>query len=407
MVNEKGQRELVYPAQITDIRPIKGYDKVEQAFVGGWSILVKKNQFNIGDWGIFFEIDSKVPEIPPFEFLEKRHYKIKTIRMCGILSQGLLMAFEDFDGTDFQGAIDALRDAERRGKDLSKFWLTNLLKVKYAAPEDNKRKDNFESSYRAASQKHPKIAKSWIVRKLKKYMWFRKLFTKLFNTKKKGTKFPTHFPYIKPTDQERCENMISILQDKTPYIITQKCDGSSATYILERKPFHQFEFYVCSRHVRQLTPNQKSYYEDNYYWDCAIKYDIKNKLKDYLQKHPDLKYICWQGEICAPKIQKNPHNLKEPHLFCFHMIDSKIGRYDIRDAVKIWKEYSMETVPIIDEKYILPDNFEDFKKATESFYVPSVCEGATNQPCEGWVLYKTTEPSFSFKNVSRKYLLNH
>ena len=57
-------------------------------------------------------------------------------------------------------------------------------------------------------------------------------------------------PYIKKTDQERCENMVFVLQDKTPYIRTQKCDGSSGTFILARKKQYgrtKYELFVCSR----------------------------------------------------------------------------------------------------------------------------------------------------------------
>jgi hypothetical protein len=240
--------------------------------------------------------------------------------------------------------------------------------------------------------------------------WGKKLLFLFFGKKRiPDTAFPTCFPYIKKTDQERCENMTWVLQDKTPFIVTQKCDGSSGTYILARKKKrkNKFEFYVCSRNVRQLTPDQKSFYDDNYYWECAIKYDIEAKLKDYLEKHPELDYVCWQGEVCSPSIQKNPHGLTETHLFCFHMIDSQRGKYDMRDAIKIWKEYGMETVPIVDENYILPDDFEAFKLSADGFYAASVCEGKTTQAREGFVYYKTTDPSFSFKNVSRTYLLNH
>ena len=201
-----------------------------------------------------------------------------------------------------------------------------------------------------------------------------------------------------------------VLNDKTPFIVTQKCDGSSGTYILERKKGifgDKYEFYVCSRNVRQLTPDQKSYYDENYYWECAIKYDIENKLKDYLIKHPDLEYVCWQGEICSPKIQSNPHGLTETHLYCFHMIDSKKGKYDIREADKIWKEYHMEVVPIISEHYIMPDDFEILKNSADTVYSSAVCEGKCGQACEGFVYYKTNDPNFSFKNVSRDYLLNH
>jgi hypothetical protein len=199
-----------------------------------------------------------------------------------------------------------------------------------------------------------------------------------------------------------------ILEDKTPFIVTQKCDGSSGTYILERKNKKKFEFYVCSRNVRMINENQECFYgSHNYYWEVAKKYDIKNKMQDWLNKHPEANFVCWQGEICAPKIQKNPHKLTETHFYCFHWTDSINGRLSIVEAAKIWKEYKMETVPIIDTNYILPDNFEEFKLEADGLYDASVCEGHEDCAREGFVYYKTTEPNFSFKNVSRLYLLNH
>ena len=62
MLNEKGQRELAYIVEIDGIQPIEGADRVEVALVGGWRIMVKKNQFKPGDLAVYFEIDSKVPE---------------------------------------------------------------------------------------------------------------------------------------------------------------------------------------------------------------------------------------------------------------------------------------------------------------------------------------------------------
>ena len=297
-------------------------------------------------------------------------------------------------------------------EDESRF-VTELLKVTYYVAEDNSRKSNKldpNAALNRALARHPKIAKKY-GKFIKNHKAARGLFMLFFGKKKiSDTAFPTKFPYIKKTDQERCENMTWVLNDKTPFIVTQKCDGSSGTYILARthKVFgKKFEFYVCSRNVRQLTPDQKSFYEDNYYWECAIKYDIETKLKDYLEKHPELDYVCWQGEVCAPSIQSNPHGLTETHLFCFHMIDSVKGKYDMREAIKIWKDYGMETVPVVDENYILPDDFESFKLSADGFYDASVCEGKTKQTREGFVYYKTTDPAFSFKNVSRTYLLKH
>ena len=205
-----------------------------------------------------------------------------------------------------------------------------------------------------------------------------------------------------------CENMPWILNDKTPFIVTQKCDGSSGTYILERAKKNKYEFYVCSRNVRMLKPEQECYYGDkNYYWEVAKKYKIEECMKDYLEKNPDISFVCWQGEICAPGIQKNPHNLKETHFYAFHMTDSKNGRYDIRDAAKVWQHYGIEVVPIVCDDYIMPDDFEEFKLSADGLYDSDVCEGHADCKREGFVYYKTTDPNFSFKNVSREYLLKH
>jgi hypothetical protein len=78
MLNKNNIRELAYVVKIDDIKPIAGRDRVECAVVGGWTIMVRKNQFHVGDPGIYFEIDSQVPAKEPFMFLESKHFKIKT-----------------------------------------------------------------------------------------------------------------------------------------------------------------------------------------------------------------------------------------------------------------------------------------------------------------------------------------
>ena len=423
MLNKNNERELAYVVLIDSITPIEGYDRVELAHVGGWTVVVGKGEFKAGDPAIYFEIDSQLPEVEPFtnmEFLAKKKYKIKTQKMCRSLSQGLLMSAANFGWTickknnnnltDIIVGIVDNKNCYHWTNDESRF-LTKQLNITYTVPEDNTRKAASADKYKRMAQRHGKLFSHQPFKWLMKRDWGKKFLFVFFGKKKdNATHFPTHFQYVKKTDQERCENMTWVLNDKTPFIVTQKCDGSSGTYILEKKKSFfgtKYEFYVCSRNVRQLTPDQKSFYDENYYWECAIKYDIENKLKDYLIKHPELDYICWQGEICSPKIQSNPHGLTETHLYCFHMIDSVRGKYDIRDAIKIWKKYDMETVPVVNENYILPDDFEDFKKSAEGFYDPSVCEGKTAQEREGFVYYKTTNPNFSFKNVSRNYLLKH
>ena len=420
MLDKNGTRQLAYVVVVDAITPIEGYDRVELAHVGGWTVVVGKGEFHAEDPAIYFEIDSKLPEVEPFtnmEFLAKKKYKIKTQKMCRSLSQGLLMSAANFgwyisnESIDKKTPVIVDKEANEHSVEGESRFLTKQLGVTYYVTEDNTRKANSVDKYEKMISRHKKLFSHQPFCFLIKHKIGRKFLFMFFGKKKdKETAFPTKFPFVKKTDQERVENMPWVLNDKTPFIVTQKCDGSSGTYILERKKGifgDKYEFYVCSRNVRQLTPDQKSYYDENYYWECAIKYDIENKLKDYLIKHPDLEYVCWQGEICSPRIQSNPHGLTETHLYCFHMIDSKKGKYDIREADKIWKEYHMEVVPIISEHYIMPDDFEILKNSANTVYSSAVCEGKYGQACEGFVYYKTNDPNFSFKNVSRDYLLNH
>lgn len=422
MLNKDGQRELAYIVQVDDIQPIEGSDNCECAVVGGWHAMVRKGAFKVGDFGVFFEIDSKLPQRPEFAFLAKRKYKIKTQKFTfggrgNFVSQGLLMAFKDFE--DELGNVPAwlasfsaaqLAVAGNPDKDWKDFrFVTKDIGVTYSVQEDNKRKAE-KDKYRSMYDRHKKLFRHQPYKYLYSTDWGKKLLFLFFGKKKDNKKrFPTHFEYIHKTDQERVENMTWVLEDKTPFIVTEKCDGSSATYILERKGKKKFEFYVCSRNVRMLNDTQENYHttskgELNVYWEMAKEYDIEEKLRDILETNTSLKYVCWQGELCGPKIQGNPHQLGENHLFLFHMIDSERGMYELSLSKAVWNTYGMESVPILGTT-ILPDEIEEFKKQADGNYSPQVCGKGKTCAREGFVYYKTDDPNFSFKNVSREYLI--
>lgn len=415
MLNKDGQRELAYIVEVKNITPMNA-DRLECAHIGGWHCVVGKGEFKVGDLAVYFEVDSKLPEVAPFnemEFLKSKHYKVKTQKIRGEYSQGLLVPVSAFGWEAYPAAnIDEPCVKDEEGKyhylDTEEIFLTKKLGVTYAVSEDNQRKAPSGDKYKAMTQRKPDLFKKKWARWMMKREWGRKVMFALFGKKKDYKGWPVgKFPGVSKTDQERCENMTWVLNDKTPFIRTQKCDGSSGTYILARKPFGRYEFYVCSRNVRMYRQDQECFYDQNYYWEVAKKYDIEAKMKDYLKKNKDTEFVCWQGEICGPGIQGNPQKLTETHFFCFHMTDAKRGRYDIREAKKIWESYGMEVVPVDEELYVMPDDFEEFKETADGKYAPEVCEGHKDCAREGFVYYKVGEPTFSFKNVSRKYLLKH
>ncbi len=421
MLNASGVRELAYVVKIDAIEPIVGSDNCEAAVVGGWRVMTRKGTFKSGDLAVYFEIDSQVPATEQFAFLEKKHYKVKTQKYTfggkgNFVSQGLLMHPSDFGWTLAEDADgNKIINWGDKATDTMPYlsegdFLTQALGVVYADPDDNKRKSPSVDKYKKMAQRRPDLFKKGWVRWLMRRDWGKKLLFFFFGkAKDKKNGWPDgKFPGVARTDQERVENITYILKDKTPFIVTQKCDGSSGTYILERKGKNKFEFYVCSRNVRMESKEQECFYgSHNYYWEVAEKYDIENKMKAWLNSAPGRNWVCWQGEICAPGIQKNPHNLSKTHFYCFHWTDNINGRRDIRDAVLDWKAFEMETVPIVNENYILPDDFEDLKISADGYYDASVCEGDSKCKQEGYVYYKSTDPTFSFKNVSREYLLNH
>lgn len=384
-----GKRALAYVVTIDEIKPIEGYDRVEYARTNGWWCIISKNDnIQVGDKCVYFEVDSLVnAEDDRFAFLEKRHYKIKTQKMCKVVSQGLLMPLKLFPEI---GDADVNTD------------VTDILKVKYSVEEDNIRKGkvNPDAKYNVMASRHKNIFKLKPVRWLMKRAWGRKLMFLIFGRKKDSPRaWPTHFPYIHKTDEERCENIPWVLKLTDPLIVTEKLDGTSCTYILERKG-SKFEFYVLSRNIRQADENQKTYHDHNIYWDLAFKYNIEDELKQYLNEHPDLTYVCIQGEGVG-SVQGNPLKLEEDDLYVFNFIDSSRGRYPSTEGMDIVRDMGFKWVPILDVNYYMPDNMEDFKQYADG---PSIVNPKVKR--EG-VVIRNPKDDFSFKNVSREYLLKH
>ena len=387
IINDK--RALAYTARVEEVKEIPGYDRVEHARVGAgwWCIVSKSDNFKPGDLCVYFEVDSKVPANDErFAFLEKRNYKVKTLRMCKVYSQGLIMpitAFPEITTTDEH--VD----------------VTDVLHITYAVEEDNARKNGDPNAkYTSMKARHKKVFKNPLVKKIMRYEWGRKLMFFFFGRKKDNPRiFPTHFQFIHKTDEERCENLPWVLGYKDPLIVTEKLDGTSSTYILEKKGRNKYEFYVLSRNVRQQDENQKTYHDHNIYWDMAFKYDIENKLKQYLEENA-LDYVCIQGESVG-SVQGNTLQLSEDDLYVFNFIRSDKGRIPSNEGKLIVEKMGMKWVPILDLAFYMPNDMEEFKVMADG---KSVVNPKVDR--EGIVL-RDPKTDFSFKNVSRKYLLKH
>lgn len=396
MLNKDGVRELCYVARIKDIRPIEGKDRVECAVVNGWTIMVRKGQFNVGDLGIYFEIDSKVPETETFEFLAAKHYKIKTQKYGAFYSQGLLMGAEDF-GWKFSKDIDAIDIGNDKYLKEGDF-LTATLGVKYSVEEDNKRKakSNPDAKINAALARHPKIAKRF-GKVIKKHKLLRKAFILLFGKKNDARNWPL---WVVKTDEERVQNMPWILEDKSEWIATEKIDGTSTTFTMLRGKRNKYDFYTCSRNVVFDTPDKVCYYDTNVYLEMCQKYDMENVLKQILSADKSLEWVTIQGETFGNSVQKRDYGMNERDFRAFNFVTSKDGRWNSRKAADFLAQYGIKWVPIIDEHFILPDTVEELLQIATG---KSVIDGGMR---EGLV-FRSQDGTKSFKAVSNEFLIKY
>lgn len=380
-----GKRALAYTATCGPITPIPGADNIDLMQVDGWKLIVKKGEFKEGDTCVYFETDSKLPERPWSEFMASKHYKVKIMKLSkfGVWSEGLALPLSVFtEDIPNQPGVD----------------VTDILGVKYSVEEDNVRKASTnELKYKAMAARHQKLFKKKPFRWMMRHAWGRKILFAFFGKKKDS---PRKFPgFIKKTDEVRIENEPWRLGDGKTYLVSEKLDGTSSSFGLLRKKFGKFEYFVCSRNVRQKDENQKCYHDTNIYWDMSFKYDIENHLRQYLKDNPKLDWVYIQGESVG-SVQGNPLKLAEDDLYIFNFVRSDCGRLPSEEGKKITDSWGMKWVPLLG--YVtLPEDIDDAKELAEG---KSVVNPKVKR--EGLV-YRSLDGKESFKNVSRTYQLKH
>ena len=396
MLNPKTkQRELAYVVNIDRIEPIVGSDNCEAAVVGGWRVMTRKGTFQVGDKAVYFEIDSKTPETETFAFLAPKHYKVKTQKYTFggkglMISQGLLMSFEDF-GWD----INAYEVGD---------FLTETLGVKYSVVEDNKRKASVDK-YKRMAQRHAKLFKTnKLVQWLYARTWGKKLLFLFLGNKrdKKAAFWPS---WVVKTDEERVQNLPQLFPpDDTEWFVTEKVDGTSTTFTMKRLKRNKYEFYVCSRNVCFDKPEkeEKLFYETNVYTEMAIKYNAEEVLKNILEAHSEFEFVTIQGETYGKSVQQRDYHMENVDFKAFNLIfgykDGTTKRLNPREMTEILTNtYNIPCVPILDEHFKLPNSIDEMVAYADG---DSVIDGDYR---EGVVL-RTADGVNSFKAVSNYYL---
>lgn len=411
MINPKTkQRELAYVVKIDRIEPIIGSDNCESAVVGGWHIMTRKGTFEAGDYAVYFEIDSKVPATKEFDFLAKKHYKIKTQKYTfggkgNFISQGLLMAFKDFCIDGFTPAwLTNIYWRIHSGQDVSNTFLTKELNVVYSVEEDNKRKSNIDK-YMRMYQRHIKLFKKHkILRKIYQTSFGKKLLFIFLGKKRDKRGWPV---WVSKTDEERIQNMPYLFPgDDTTWLITEKIDGSSTTFTMKRG-IRKNEFYVCSRNVCFDKPEkiENCYYNSNIYMEMSEKYQMERVLTELLKKYSEWSTVTIQGETYGKDIQKRDYGLDGHDFMAFNLIFQKKGsqekvRFNSIEMTKELEQYGIPCVPILSEDFKLPETVDEMVALADG---KSYLDGGMR---EG-IVVRTLDGKQSFKTVSNDFLIQY
>ena len=390
-------RKLASIRKISNLSPIEDRDRIELAFIDGWQVIVQKNEYKIGDLCIYIEIDSVLPQKPEFEFLEKRKYKIKTMKMAGVLSQGICFPLSILPLGNYKEGDD----------------VTNIIGVKHI------------DEINPPKMSTPKKPKNPIIQFLSKFWLFRKIYYR--NHKNERRAWPN---FVTKTDEERIQNLSKIFQQKDiNYEVREKLDGSSLTAFIEvkekklpkfikyiykilNKSLLEFDFGVCSRNLRKFNQNEN-------FWIVVKKYNLEEVLKTYTldkinygnlynileEGHSIFTYV--QGELIGEGIQGNKYKLKGHDLYLFNLVngDTKTGtmKTETQYAIPILKAYNPEIkwCPLVVKNYTLPETIDELCDfvTEKSLLNPNVLR-------EGCV-FRHYNNNISFKCISPKFLLKY
>lgn len=356
-------RKLASIKVVSEMMPIEGRDKIALAMVDGWQVIVNKDQIQVGDKVVYCEIDSVMPETEQFEFLRSKKFRIKTMKMAGVVSQGICFPLSILPDGNYELYQD----------------VTDILGIKqYEETMDIERNTTTDDN---TKKKYPKF--------LMKFSWFRKLVL----PKKQAKGFPE---FISKTDETRIQNAPFYLKNKDEWIATEKIDGQSGTFFLRKEKgkglFKKvtYDFGVCSRNLRLWNEDNSSY------WTVAKKYNIRQVLQDNIG---DNDFIAIQGECVATNVQGNKYHVTEPDLYVFNVLTLQ-GRMGSVEAKEWCENNGLKFVPILCDNYILPNSVKEvleYAHGTSKLY-DTLREG---------IVFRSKDGKQSFKAVDPLFLLKH
>ncbi len=362
-------RKLASIQRVAEVAPIPEADAIEKVRVNGWWVVAKKGEFKVGDFCVYFEVDSVLPVDEKYEFLRKSCYvkkdwvegfRLRTVKLRGQLSQGLVVPVPEFDG------------------------------MKYLLPAG-------EGMAHAGNMVGVKVGDD-VTELLGVVKWDPPVPAEL-NGLAVGN-FPSFIP---KTDQERLQNIYHAARAEhaeEPFEVTLKLDGTSCTVY-----WNNGKLGVCSRNLELLIAPETA---------NNTMVQVAEKLRPAL--HGYTRNIAVQGELMGPGIQGNREKLQAPVFFVFDIVDLDTGhklipaeRHAVCGALGIsvghlaFKDSGLclEHVPVV-SRWLRA--FAEHK-TMEAFLAASDIPSLQASVAEGLVYKSMLNGNISFKVINNKFLL--
>lgn len=344
-------RKMASVRKIDTISPIDGADAIEVAAIGGWTVVVKKNEFAVGDLAVYLEIDSWVPtELAPFlskggeprEFNGVKGERLRTVRLRGQVSQGLLLPINNVLGANMLKTVNGDSVLVQEGDDV-----TELLGIqKWEAPVPAQLAGDVEGP------------------------------------------FPAEVP---KTDQERIQNLTAELTEwqnnfEFTWEVTEKLDGSSMTVFVigDREG-------VCSRNWALKET------EGNTLWRVARREGLIDKIRKTGRN------LALQGEIIGEGIQGNRYAISGQEFRLFDIYDIDRGRYMTPLERRVFAEtHGIAHVPVFPQGMIIQEFVLGLLDMAEG---KSVLNAKAER--EGLVFKCNAVGGPSFKAISNRWLIKN
>lgn len=363
-------RKLVTIRQISNILPIPNADAIEEVQVDGWSVVSQKGIHSVGDFVLYFEIDSFLPESDPrfasfmkfgtqtFEGVVG--HRLKTKRLRGVYSQGIIIPLAEFEfiNRDFTHCLKAFLEVNKAlevyndAVDIA----AHIGVVKYEKPEP-------ANGYQGDA---------------------------------KGN-FPS---FLRKSDQERIQNLYHKVQGSDEvFAPTLKMDGSSVTvfyvdhkYVEEEKDGAGY----CSRNQLLRIPYGVPLEETGNFFKGVTESKLFAKAADIRNIYG---FSCAiQGELVGPGIQGNFEKFDKYQVFAYRIFNVDKGEYlNYTEFSEICEALNIQRVPLVGEPQAI------LQKPLSEILAISEGKSINNKMREGIVWQSLTSP-FTFKAISNKYL---